>query len=248
MALEAGLGAIFGAAAGLTGSLAYAFIGGAPGAAAGLLGAGLIGAGSFAAFPTLAAMPRALTSAETGVTQAPLSTGTEQAELSTDPLSTSTELGYIEPGKSGNAYVPVLSDDTIKEDAPPPAPIYRGPFNDRVLYLGMNIDATRSATRQMSRSAQLTVITDDGPQDQVRNGDKIYDLRQKMASTRSHKGLGLNAIAQAGVVRALIMCEPEAKDELGELAKAWAAGEKGAKISVAHCAGRTLQRRRCVGR
>ena len=161
--LETLLGAGFGAAAGLAGSLAFAFIGGAGGAAAGLLGAGLIGAGSFAAFPSLAAMPRALTSAETGVTElGPLSTGTQMAQISSDPLSTSTELGYIEPGKTGNAYVPVLDDDTIKEEAPPEAPVYRGPFNDRVLYLGMNIDATRSATRQMSRTANVSVITGDG--------------------------------------------------------------------------------------
>ena len=231
LALETGAGAVMGAAAGLTGSLAYAFIGGAPGAAAGLLGAGLIGGGSFAAFPTLAAMPRALTAAQSGVTEvSPLSTGTEMAELSTDPLSTSTELGFIEPGKSGNAYTPVISDDTIKEEAPPPAPLYRGPFNDRVVYLGMNIDATRSATRQMSRSAKVTVITDDGPQDRVRNGNKLYDLSQKNGINAFAQSLGLDKTAEAGVVRALVMCEKEAKDELGELAKVWAAGEKGAKI------------------
>ena len=40
----------------------------------------------------------------------------------------------------------------------------------------------------------------------------------------------MNQTAQAGVVRAMNMCEKEAKDELGELAKTWAAGEKGAKI------------------
>ena len=229
--LETLLGAGFGATAGLAGSLAYAFIGGAGGTAAGLLGAGLIGAGSFAAFPSIAAMPRALTPAETGVTElGPLSTGTGMAQISSDPLSTSTELGYIEPGKTGNAYVPVLDDDTIKEEAPPEAPIYRGPFNDRVLYLGMNIDATRSATRQMSRNASVSVITDDGPQDRVRNGNKLYDLRSKNGINAFAQSLGVNKTAQVGVVRAMNMCEKEAKDELGELAKVWAAGEKGAKI------------------
>ena len=227
LALETGAGAVVGAAAGLTGSLAYAFIGGAPGAALGLLGAGLIGGGSFAAFPSIAAMPRALTPAESGVTDvAALSTSSEMASL-----STSTELGFIEPGKTGNAYVPVLSDDTIKEEAPPPAPLYNGPFNDRVVYLGMNIDATRRAARQMSRNAKVTVITDDGPQDRVRNGDKLYDLRQKNGRTAFAASLGLDKTAQAGVVRALEMCEKDAKDELSELAKIWAAGEKGAKIS-----------------
>ena len=226
LALETGLGAFIGAAAGLAGSLAYAFIGGAPGAALGLLGAGLIGSSSFAAFPSLAAMPRALTPAESGVT--------EVADLSTSPeltsLSTSTDLGFVEPGKKGNAYTPVLSDDTIKEAAPPAAPLYQGPFNDRVVYLGMNLDSTRSATRQMSRHAQVTVISDDGPQDRVRNGDKIYDLRQKNGIQAFAASLGLDKTQQAGVVRALTMCEKNAKDELAGLAKVWAAGEKGARI------------------
>ena len=233
-ALETGAGAAIGAAAGLTGSLAYAFIGGAPGAAAGLLGAAAIGGASFAAFPSLAAIgagPRAQTAQESGVTNlSPLSTSTEVASFAPDSLSTSTDLGFIEPGKSGNGYTPVLSDDTIKEEAPPPAPVYRGPFNDRVLYLGMNIEATRNAARQMGRTAQVTVITDDGPQDQVRNGDKLYDLRQKNGINAFAKSLGLDETARAGVVRALNMCEKDAKDELGELAKVWAAGEKGAAI------------------
>ena len=226
--LETGAGALIGAAAGATGSLAYAFIGGAPGATVGLLGAGLIGGGSFAAFPSLAAMPRAATPTETGVTQ--LSTRPDLSAVSDDPLSTSTELGFIEPGKEGNAYVPVISDDTIKEEAPPPAPLYKGPFNDRVVYLGMNIDATRRAARQMSRNADVTVITDDGPQDRVRNGDKLYDLRGRNGRAAFAASLGLDKTARAGVLRALEMCEKDARDELGELAKVWAAGEKGAKI------------------
>lgn len=231
LGLETGLGALIGAAAGLVGSLAYAFIGGAPGAAAGLLGAGLIGGSSLAAFPTLAAMPRALTAQESGVTEvAPLSTALDSSSLSTNALSTSTELGFIEPGKKGNAYTPVLADDTIKEAAPPAAPLYRGPFNDRVVYLGMNIDATRSASRQMSRHAQVTTITDDGPQDHVRNGDKIYDLRQKNGINAFAASLGLDKTSETGVIHALTICEKDAKDELGELAKVWAAGEKGAKI------------------
>ena len=233
MALQIGAGAAIGAAAGLTGSLAYAFIGGAPGAALGILGAGLIGSSSFLAFPTLAAAPRALTPAESGVAEvSPLSTSADVSEISSDAaaLSTSTDLGYVEPGKTSNAYTPVLSDDTIKEAAPPAAPLYKGPFNDRVVYLGMNLDSTRSATRQMSRHASVTTISDDGQQDHVRNGDKIYDLRQKNGINAFAASLGLNPTQQAGVVRALTMCEKNAKDELAELAKIWAAGEKGAVI------------------
>ena len=84
LALEVGLCAGGGAVAGLVGSLAYAFVGGAPGAALGLLGAAAVGGGSFAAFPSLASMPRALTSAETGVTDSPLSTKADVSQISTD--------------------------------------------------------------------------------------------------------------------------------------------------------------------
>ena len=233
LALETGLGAAIGATAGLVGSLAYAFVGGAGGAALGLLGAGLIGSSSFLAFPTLAAAPRALTPTESGVTDvSPLSTATDISNVSTDAdaLSTSTDLGFVEPGKTGNAYTPVLSDDTIKEAAPPTAPLYKGPFNDKVVYLGMNRDSTVKATRLMSRHASVTTISDDGQQDHVRNGDKIYDLRNPNGINAFAASLGLDKTQQAGVVRALVMCEKNAKDELAELAKVWAAGEKGAKI------------------
>ena len=92
-------------------------------------------------------MPRALSSAETGVTQlSPLSDearferGFQRSAFDFD------RFGLYRAGqKPANAYTPVVSDDTIKEEAPPTAPLYKGPFNDRVVYLGMNIDATRRA-------------------------------------------------------------------------------------------------------
>ena len=94
----------------------------------------------------------------------------------------------------------------------------------------MNLDSTLKATRQMSRHASVTTISDDGAQDHVRNGDKIYDLRLKNGTNAFAASLGLTSTQQAGVVRALTMCEKNAKDELGELAKIWAAGQKGARI------------------
>ena len=233
MALQTVTGAAIGTVAGLVGSLAYAFIGGSGVEALGLLGDGLIGSSSFLEFPTLAAAPRALTPAESGVTDvSPLSTAADVSEVSdgADALSTSTDLGFVEPGKTSNAYTPVLSDDTIKEAAPPTAPLYKGPFNDKVVYLGMNRDSTLKATRLMSRHTSVTTISDDGQQDHVRNGDKIYDLRNPNGINAFAASLGLNSTQQAGVAHALTMCEKNAKDELGELAKVWAAGEKGAKI------------------
>ena len=211
--LETAAGAAIGATAGLTGSLAYAFIGGAPGAAAGVLGAGLIAGGTYAALPSIAAMPQ-----------------TAERVGESVKIQTSQKLGYIEPGKTDNPYTPVISDDTIKEEAPPAAPLYRGPYNDRVVYLGMNADATATAARQMRRHADVTLISNTGPQDRVRDGGKLYDLRDKAGIAAFAASLGLKADGAAGVRRALAMCESGAKDELADLAIIWARGEKGAAI------------------
>ena len=211
--VETVAGAVLGATAGLTGSLAYAFIGGAPGVAVGIAGAGLIAGGSYAALPSLAELPQ-----------------TAEKAGQTVKTETSRKLGYIEPGKTDNPYTPVLADDTIKEEAPPAAPIYHGPYNDRVVYLGMNADATSTAVRQMRRHAEVSVISNVGPQDQVRVGGKLYDLRGKAGIAAFSQSLGLPAKNTAGVRRALQMGEPGAKDELGDLAVIWAGGEKGAQM------------------
>ena len=217
LVVETVAGAVLGATAGLAGSLAYAFIGGAPGAAAGVLGAGLVVGGSYAALPSIAALPQ---NAET--------LGARVGD--TVKEETSRKLGYIEPGKSDNPYTPVVSDDTIKEEAPPAAPIYRGPFNDRVVYLGMNADATTRAVRLMKRRADVTVISNVGPQDRVRVAGQLYDLRGKAGIAAFAKSLNLPAKNAAGVRSALAMCEKDAKDELADLAVIWAQGEKGAPI------------------
>ena len=213
LAVETVAGTVLGGAAGLTGALAYAFIGGAPGAAAGILGAGLVVGGSYAALPSIAALPQSAEKAGETV-----------------KVETSRKLGYIEPGQTDNPYTPVISDDTIKEEAPPAAPIYNGPYNDRIVFLGMNAGPTARATARMKRRAEVTVISNTGPQDRVRVGGKLHDLRDKAGIAAFAKGLGLPAPNAAGVRRALQMCEKDAKDELAQLALVWARGEKGAKI------------------
>ena len=213
LAIETLAGAAMGATAGLTGALAYAFIGGAPGAAAGILGAGLVAGGSYAALPSLAALPQTAESVGTSV-----------------KTETSRKLGYIEPGKTDNPYTPVLSDDTIKEEAPPAAPIYSGPYNDRIVFLGMNAEPTARAVRLMRRRTEVTVISNSGPQDRVRVNGKIYDLRDKAGIAAFASSLKLPAKNTAGVRHALQICEKDAKDELADLAAIWAQGEKGAKI------------------
>jgi hypothetical protein len=100
-----------GAAAGLSGSLAYALVGGPVGAMLGVTGAALVGGGTFAALPSVAALP-----SQVG----------ERAQVA---------LGYVPSGGVSN-YTLTSFDSEIKEDAPPPAPKFSGPWNDKIVFFG----------------------------------------------------------------------------------------------------------------
>lgn len=194
-----------GAAAGLTGSLAFAFIGGPAGALAGVAGAALVGGSTFSALPSVAAVPKEL------------------------GKKTQTVLGYVPPSGT-SLYTPVLFDGDIKEEAPPPAPQYNGPWNDNIVFLGMNPGPTRKASRSMGRQANVTMIMPSLTLDHVRVGSRSYDLRNSKGIAAFVATLGLSPRQSVGVRKAFEMCEKGARDELAGLAQIWARGEKGAKI------------------
>jgi hypothetical protein len=202
---ETAVWAVSGAAAGATGGLGYAFIGGPFGTAVGLGGAAIVGSTTFAAMPSIASMP------------------------ATVGARTSSALGYTAPADS-SLYVPVAFDSDIQEEAPPEAPKYNGPWNDRVVFLGMNPGPTKSASRTMSRQADLTLIMPSTAPDRIRVGQDTYDLRNQRGVTAFVATLGLPPKAAAGVRKAFAMCEKGARDELAGLARIWANGEKGGRI------------------
>lgn len=202
---ETAVWTVSGAAAGATGGLAYAFIGGPAGAIAGLSGAAVVGSSTFAAMPSIAAMPGAV------------------------GARTSKVLGYHPPVEASR-YIPAAFDSDIQEEAPPPAPAYNGPWNDRVVFLGMNPGPTKRASTSMGRQTDLTLIMPSTAPDRVRVGQKIYDLRSLNGVSRFVATLDLPPKAAAGVRKAFAMCEKGARDELAGLARIWANGEKGARI------------------
>ncbi len=202
---ETAIWALSGAAAGLSGSLAYALVGGPTGALLGVTGASLVGGGTFAALPSVAALP-----AQVGE-------------------KTQVALGYVPSGGVSN-YALTSFDSEIQEDAPPPAPMFRGPWNDSVVFLGMNWEASSKASRLMSQHAQLTTILPGRVQDQVRVGGNTFDLRSARGVSEFVATLGLPPKAAAGTRKAFAICEKEARDELAGLAQIWARGEKGARI------------------
>lgn len=194
-----------GAAAGLSGSLAYALVGGPAGAALGVAGASIVGGGTFAALPSIAAIP-----AQVGE-------------------KTQVALGYVPSAGASNTALTSF-DSEIQEDAPPPAPKFNGPWNDRVVFLGMNQGPTSKASRSMGSHANLTTILPGAVQDHVRVGKISFDLRNARGVSDFVGTLGLPPKAAAGVRKAFSICEKEARDELAGLAQIWARGEKGAKI------------------
>ena len=202
---ETAIGLVSGAAAGASGSLAYALIGGPAGAMAGVAGAALFGGSTFAAMPSIASLPQ-----EIGA-------------------KTSDALGYVAP-TNGSLYTSVVYDSEIKEDAPPPAPQFSGPWNDRIVFLGMNPGPTAKASRSMGRQADVTLIMPSIAPDRIRVGKNNYDLRSTRGVSAFVATLGLTPKQTAGVRKAFAICEKGARDELAGLAQIWARGEKGAKI------------------
>ncbi|BCM93088.1 hypothetical protein IAD21_04976 [Abditibacteriota bacterium] len=195
-------GGAVGFGAGLGGSLLYALLGGPIGAVAGLAGAAALSFGGIRLGSRIRGVPSVLKS------------GAESA------------LGYVP--STPLLYVPVRYE--VKEDAPPPAPEWNGPWNDRVLFLGMNPTSVVTAVRQMKRHADVTPIKDSGLPDHVKINGKWMELGSSYGIAAFVKTLGLKPTNAAGVRRAISLCETGARDELGQLAQVWARGEKGARI------------------
>lgn len=205
LGLEMLAGGAIGLGAGLVGSLLYAGVGGSSGAITGLIGAGVLGLGGWrGVMPRVGGLPVALKN------------GAQNA------------LGYVPT--SPVLFSPVFYDLTVHEERLPEAPPWTGPWNDRVLFLGMNPSSVRTAVRQMKRHADISAFTDSGLPDHVKVNGKWMELGSSYGIAAFVKTLGLPEKNAAGVRRALSICETGARDELGQLAQIWARGEKGALI------------------
>lgn len=130
------------------------------------------------------------------------------------------------PVAEGRAFIPVVYDASVKEEKVPAAPPYRGPWNDKIVYLGMNSGPTRRATRALQDQAEVHVITNAGRSD-FWNGFNLGNARGRREFVAS---LSLPAQNAAGVSEALADAEDGARDELAQLAAIWARGQKGGNI------------------
>lgn len=137
------------------------------------------------------------------------------------------------PDPSGASPGKVLmstGDIPPEREKRPDIPQFKGPWNDDVVYVGMNRGASTTAVRKLSRRARVTLITDGAQQDKVRVGSRVYDLRSNAGITGFANSLRLSAAQSEGVTNALKSCEKSARDELAQLALVWQRAEHGRNI------------------
>jgi len=111
------------------------------------------------------------------------------------------------------------------------SPPYKGPWNDAILYIGMNKTASpRAVQRLRSQGAKVTLITDAAQQDTVPFNGRAYSLHSDADIAAFAKSLKLPEAQTQGVITALKACEQNARDELGQVAVAWLRAEKGGVV------------------
>jgi hypothetical protein len=104
---------------------------------------------------------------------------------------------------------------------------FNGPYNDRVLLLGMNKEASTSEYRRLRRITDISLIVDSGRQDQVTLNGQHYDLRSNAGVDKFARSLGLPPQTTERTAQALKSCDRMARDEMAQLAAKWARAEKG---------------------
>jgi len=113
--------------------------------------------------------------------------------------------------------------EQYKFDAPP----FKGPWNDEVLYIGMNRSASPRAVRRLrGQGAKVTLITNGDKQDFVNFNGRLYDLRSAAGIANFATALKLPATQTQGLQAAFKACEKDARDELGQIAVAWLRAER----------------------
>lgn len=115
--------------------------------------------------------------------------------------------------------------------APPGQPT----FNNDVLVLGFNAGAKAEADSLSKRGNNVTLIRDSyAGNDKIAGSGahkgKTFDLSTDAGVDQFAFSLGLPAAQTTEVAKVLKGVGPDARDEMGQLARVWAGGEKGGKV------------------
>ncbi len=108
-------------------------------------------------------------------------------------------------------------------------------FNNDVLVVGFNGGAKAEADSLSKRGNNVTLVQDSfAGNDKIRgtgaNAGKTYDLSTNAGVDQFAFSLGLPAAQTTEIAKVLKDVGPDARDEMGQLARVWAGGEKGGKV------------------
>ncbi len=107
---------------------------------------------------------------------------------------------------------------------------FTGPYNDRVLLLGMNTDASTSEYHRLKKLTDISLIVDSGSQDRISYNKRRYDLRSDAGIDNFVRSLGLPKETTVRTAGSLKACDSMARDELAQLVIWWARAEKGQAV------------------
>lgn len=215
-----------GGAAAYGGALAYSAVGGASGVVVGL------GAAAIAGF-TAHSTPGFLSTAYLIAQQNRMDEVALQNAAPVGPkphmMRAIADFGDVQsPNASGSELTDQARKRKEYQFASPP---FTGPWNDEVLYIGMNKGAAPRAVRRMqSQGAKVTLVTDAAQQDKVRFNSRVYSLNSDAGIAAFAGSLGLPAAQTQGVMVAMKACEKDARDELAQIAIKWLRAERGGII------------------
>lgn len=100
--------------------------------------------------------------------------------------------------------------------------------NDDVLFVGMNPGSTQEIRTLRQAGARVVAVQDSREgDDKLAAGGVVHDLSTAEGALAFTRTFGLPAEQTTSISRVLLECPHDARDELGLVAEAWAAAEKG---------------------
>ena len=125
-----------------------------------------------------------------------------------------------------------LSSLLLATRPPEPAPLPASPARDQILFVGLNPQATTEIAALRQRAAVSVIHNQHAPEQPFRSpgpGGRplTFDLGSQESLAAFAATLGLPGAQTAAVTRALTDSPPEIRDELAQVARAWAPAERG---------------------
>lgn len=102
--------------------------------------------------------------------------------------------------------------------------------NDKILHVGMNAPSTEEVRSLRARGADVTSVQSSRTQDTVKVGARTYDLADQAQRDAFVGTLRLPADQSAKVSAAIDQAGSGGRDEMAQIARTWAVGERGGAV------------------